>query len=207
MRFFKINRSRRNTGDNLFVRRCSAPRGGKPWLQFKQSPTNGDNSVTTFGNIVSWIRNDRRGRRHKSWRLAYDPTGSKASSNKLKSKSSFQETTTRCVGSATRMQHARLVQQEVTRLLLAARESLLNDLSELARLLPSWQQRALELAQNTHKEITKVRAPLALPGSRDSPDTYEICLFAVNGHRRGWHSPTLRTKYRPLAAFLGSVLR
>ncbi|KAG7188299.1 hypothetical protein KM043_007960 [Ampulex compressa] len=66
------------------------------------------------------------------------------------------ETTTRCVGSATRIQHARLVQQEVTRLLLAARESLLNDLADLARLLPSWQQRALELAQNTHKEITKL---------------------------------------------------
>ncbi|XP_071577022.1 protein FAM135A isoform X1 [Temnothorax nylanderi] len=66
------------------------------------------------------------------------------------------ETTTRCVGSTTRIQHARLVQQEVTRLLLAARESLLNDLSDLARLLPSWQQRALELAQNTHKEITKL---------------------------------------------------
>ncbi|KYN42967.1 hypothetical protein ALC56_02772 [Trachymyrmex septentrionalis] len=63
------------------------------------------------------------------------------------------ETTTRCVGSTTRIQHARLVQQEVTRLLLAARESLLNDLSDLARLLPSWQQRALELAQNTHKEL------------------------------------------------------
>ncbi|XP_032677591.1 uncharacterized protein LOC116847086 isoform X2 [Odontomachus brunneus] len=95
----------------------NAPRGGKPWLQFKQSPANGDNSSTTFGNI---------------------------------------ESTTRCVGSTTRMQHARLVQQEVTRLLLAARESLLNDLSDLARLLPSWQQRALELAQNTHKEITKL---------------------------------------------------
>ncbi|XP_011882605.1 PREDICTED: uncharacterized protein LOC105570195 isoform X2 [Vollenhovia emeryi] len=66
------------------------------------------------------------------------------------------ETTTRCVGSTTRIQHARLVQQEVTRLLLAARESLLNDLSDLARLLPSWQQRALELAQNNHKEITKL---------------------------------------------------
>ncbi|XP_014477499.1 PREDICTED: uncharacterized protein LOC106745952 isoform X2 [Dinoponera quadriceps] len=99
-----------------YVQSC-APRGGKPWLQFKQSPANGDNSSTTFGNI---------------------------------------ESTTRCVGSTTRMQHARLVQQEVTRLLLAARESLLNDLSDLARLLPSWQQRALELAQNTHKEITKL---------------------------------------------------
>ncbi|EFN84960.1 Protein FAM135B [Harpegnathos saltator] len=95
----------------------NAPRGGKPWLQFKQSPANGDNSSSTFGNI---------------------------------------ETTTRCVGSTTRMQHARLVQQEVARLLLATRESLLNDLSDLARLLPSWQQRALELAQNTHKEITKL---------------------------------------------------
>lgn len=68
----------------------------------------------------------------------------------------LQETTTRCVGSATRIQHAKLVQQEVIRLLLAARESLLNDLADLARLLPSCQQRALELAQNTHKEITKV---------------------------------------------------
>ncbi|XP_012284518.1 uncharacterized protein LOC105701935 [Orussus abietinus] len=66
------------------------------------------------------------------------------------------ESTTRCVGSATRMQHARLVQQEVTRLLLAARESLLTDLADLARLLPPWQQRALELAQNTHKEVTKM---------------------------------------------------
>ncbi|XP_051171850.1 uncharacterized protein LOC127288444 isoform X3 [Leptopilina boulardi] len=65
------------------------------------------------------------------------------------------ETTTRCVGSATRIQHAKLVQQEVTRLLLAARESLLNDLADLARLLPTWQQRTLEVAQNTHKEITK----------------------------------------------------
>lgn len=70
---------------------------------------------------------------------------------------SLQETTTRCVGSATRIQNARLVQQEVTRLLLAVRESLLNDLSDLARLLPSWQQRALELTQKTHKKITKVR--------------------------------------------------
>ncbi|XP_072756324.1 protein FAM135A isoform X2 [Anoplolepis gracilipes] len=96
----------------------NAPRGGKPWLQFKQPAANGDNnSATTFGNI---------------------------------------ETTTRCVGSGTRLQHARLVQQEVTRLLLASRESLLNDLSDLARLLPSWQQRALELAQNSHKEITKL---------------------------------------------------
>ncbi|KAG5336661.1 F135A protein, partial [Acromyrmex charruanus] len=96
---------------------CSAPRSGKPWLQFKQSAANGESNATTLGNI---------------------------------------ETTTRCVGSTTRIQHARLVQQEVTRLLLAARESLLNDLSDLARLLPSWQQRALELAQNTHKEITKL---------------------------------------------------
>ncbi|KAL6440257.1 hypothetical protein ACFW04_003081 [Cataglyphis niger] len=102
----------------LHVVQSCAPRGGKPWLQFKQPATNGDNNATTFGNI---------------------------------------ETTTRCVGSGTRIQHARLVQQEVTRLLLAARESLLNDLSDLARLLPSWQQRALELAQNTHKEITKVK--------------------------------------------------
>ncbi|KAL0114103.1 hypothetical protein PUN28_011430 [Cardiocondyla obscurior] len=101
----------------LHVVQSCAPRSGKPWLQFKQSATNGDSSATTFGNI---------------------------------------ETTTRCVGSTTRIQHARLVQQEVTRLLLAARESLLNDLSDLARLLPSWQQRALELAQNTHKEITKL---------------------------------------------------
>lgn len=67
-----------------------------------------------------------------------------------------QESTTRCVGSATRVQHARLVHQEVVRILLVARESLLNDFTELAKLLPSWQQRALEIAQNTHKEITKV---------------------------------------------------
>ena len=60
------------------------------------------------------------------------------------------------MGSGTRLQHAKLVQQEVTRLLLAARESLLGDLADMARLLPSWQQRALEIAQNTHKEITKV---------------------------------------------------
>ncbi|XP_047361672.1 uncharacterized protein LOC124953801 isoform X1 [Vespa velutina] len=98
-----------------YVQSC-APRGGKPWLQFKQTTANNENNAT-FGNV---------------------------------------ESTTRCVGSATRMQHARLVQQEVTRLLLAARESLLNDLADLARLLPSWQQRALELAQNTHKEITKM---------------------------------------------------
>nr|XP_034186017.1 uncharacterized protein LOC117606995 isoform X2 [Osmia lignaria] len=98
-----------------YVQSC-APRGGKPWLQFKQSPANGDNNAG-LGNI---------------------------------------ETTTRCVGSATRIQHAKLVQQEVIRLLLAARESLLNDLADLARLLPSCQQRALELAQNTHKEITKM---------------------------------------------------
>ncbi|XP_076246562.1 protein FAM135A isoform X1 [Calliopsis andreniformis] len=99
-----------------YVQSC-APRGGKPWLQFKQSAANGDNNVA-LGNI---------------------------------------ETTTRCVGSATRIQHAKLVQQEVIRLLLAARESLLNDLADLARLLPSCQQRALELAQNTHKEITKLQ--------------------------------------------------
>ncbi|XP_076685205.1 protein FAM135A isoform X2 [Andrena cerasifolii] len=98
-----------------YVQSC-APRGGKPWLQFKQSATNGDNNAA-LGNI---------------------------------------ETTTRCVGSATRIQHAKLAQQEVIRLLLAARESLLNDLADLARLLPSCQQRALELAQNTHKEITKM---------------------------------------------------
>ncbi|XP_068967061.1 protein FAM135A isoform X1 [Bombus flavifrons] len=99
-----------------YVQSC-APRGGKPWLQFKQTATNGDNNAQ-LGNI---------------------------------------ETTTRCVGSATRIQHAKLVQQEVIRLLLAARESLLNNLADLARLLPSCQQRALELAQNTHKEITKLQ--------------------------------------------------
>ncbi|XP_015587946.1 protein FAM135A [Cephus cinctus] len=98
-----------------YVQSC-APRGGKPWLQSKQSPANGDNNVF-FGNI---------------------------------------ETTTRCVGSATRVQHAKLLQREVTRLLLAARESLLADLADLARLLPSWQQRALELAQNTHREVTEM---------------------------------------------------
>jgi hypothetical protein len=32
---------------------CSAPRSGKPWLQFKQSAANGDTNATTFGNIVS----------------------------------------------------------------------------------------------------------------------------------------------------------
>ncbi|XP_033320937.2 protein FAM135A isoform X4 [Megalopta genalis] len=94
----------------------NAPRGGKPWLQFKQSAANGDNNAS-LGNI---------------------------------------EATTKCVGSATRIQHAKLVQQEVIRLLLAARESLLSDLADLARLLPSCQQRSLELAQNTHKEITKM---------------------------------------------------
>nr|XP_012230088.1 PREDICTED: protein FAM135A [Linepithema humile] len=101
----------------LHVVQSCAPRGGKPWLQFKQPAANGDNSTTTFGNI---------------------------------------ETTTRCVGSATRIQNARLVQQEVTRLLLAVRESLLNDLSDLARLLPSWQQRALELTQKTHKRSQRL---------------------------------------------------
>ncbi|XP_076169246.1 protein FAM135A isoform X3 [Ptiloglossa arizonensis] len=98
-----------------YVQSC-APRGGKPWLQFKQSATNGDNNAA-LGNI---------------------------------------ETTTRCVGSATKIQHAKLVQQEVIRLLLAARESLLNDLADLARLLPSCQQRVLEFFQNTHKEIIKM---------------------------------------------------
>ncbi|XP_078038372.1 protein FAM135A isoform X2 [Augochlora pura] len=98
-----------------YVQSC-APRGGKPWLQFKQSAANGDNNAS-LGNI---------------------------------------EATTKCVGSATRIQHAKLVQQEVIRLLLAARESLLSDLADLARLLPSCQQRSLELAQNTHKEITKM---------------------------------------------------
>lgn len=44
---------------------------------------------------------------------------------------------------------------------MAARESLLNDLADLARLLPSCQQRALEFAQNTHKEITKVGSPIS----------------------------------------------
>ncbi|KAL2718732.1 uncharacterized protein V1478_011151 [Vespula squamosa] len=116
---FRVGKFSLRTFINLPVRAInvtSAPRGGKPWLQFKQTAANSENNAT-FGNV---------------------------------------ESTTRCVGSATRMQHARLVQQEVTRLLLAARESLLNDLADLARLLPSWQQRALELAQNTHKEITKV---------------------------------------------------
>ncbi|XP_015174355.1 PREDICTED: uncharacterized protein LOC107065298 isoform X2 [Polistes dominula] len=98
-----------------YVQSC-APRGGKPWLQFKPTTGNNENNAT-FGNV---------------------------------------ESTTRCVGSATRMQHARLIQQEVTRLLLAARESLMNDLADLARLLPSWQQRALELAQKSHKEMTKM---------------------------------------------------
>ncbi|XP_026668872.1 uncharacterized protein LOC108624401 isoform X3 [Ceratina calcarata] len=98
-----------------YVQSC-APRGGKPWLQFKQSAANGDNNAR-LENV---------------------------------------ETTTRCVGSTTRIQHAELVQQEVIRLLLAARRSLLNDLADLARLLPSCQQRELEFAQNTHKEITKM---------------------------------------------------
>ncbi|XP_046751681.1 uncharacterized protein LOC124414701 isoform X1 [Diprion similis] len=98
-----------------YVQSC-APRGGKPWLQFKQT-TGSEESKVLFGNI---------------------------------------EHTTRCVGSATRIHHAQLVQQEVIRLLLTARESLLVEMADLARLLPSWQQRALELAQNTHKEITKM---------------------------------------------------
>ncbi|XP_020277568.1 uncharacterized protein LOC109851674 isoform X3 [Pseudomyrmex gracilis] len=100
----------------LQVVQSCAPRGGKPWLQFKQAAANGDSSAAIFGNI---------------------------------------ETTTRCVGSATRIQNARLIQQEVTRLLLTARESLLNDLTDLSRLLPAWQQRALELNQKTHKQINK----------------------------------------------------
>lgn len=60
------------------------------------------------------------------------------------------------MGSATRIQHAKLIQREVTRLLLAARESLLSDLADLARLLPSWEQRELELAERKHKEVTKM---------------------------------------------------
>ncbi|KAL7302759.1 hypothetical protein TKK_0004804 [Trichogramma kaykai] len=77
--------------------------------------------------------------------------------------------TSRCVGSASsRLQTAKLAQQEVTRLLLAARESLLTDLADMARLLPSWQQRALELAQNTHKEITRMIDP-------EEADVAQLC--------------------------------
>ncbi|XP_034937509.1 uncharacterized protein [Chelonus insularis] len=97
-----------------YVQSC-APRSGKPWLQFKQPPSNGDNNA--FLNI---------------------------------------ETTTRCVGSTTRIQHARVIQKEVTRLLLTARENLLNDLADLAQLLPSWEQRDLEIAERKHKEATKL---------------------------------------------------
>lgn len=62
------------------------------------------------------------------------------------------------MGSATRIQNAKLIQREVTRLLLAARENLLNDIADLARLLPSWEQRDLDssIAERKHKEITKV---------------------------------------------------
>lgn len=63
---------------------------------------------------------------------------------------------TRCVGSTTRSQHARIIQKEVTRLLLASRENLLNDIADLARLLPSWEQRDLEIAERKRKEATKV---------------------------------------------------
>ncbi|KAK0099028.1 hypothetical protein PV326_009779 [Microctonus aethiopoides] len=66
------------------------------------------------------------------------------------------ETTTRCVGSTTRIQHARIIQREVTRLLLMTRKNLLNDLADLARLLPSWEQRDLEIAERKHKEATKM---------------------------------------------------
>ncbi|XP_044020211.1 uncharacterized protein LOC122860456 [Aphidius gifuensis] len=66
------------------------------------------------------------------------------------------ETLTRCVGSTTRIQHARVIQKEVTRLLLASRENLLNDIADLARLLPSWEQRDLEIAERKRKEATKL---------------------------------------------------
>ncbi|XP_015119220.1 protein FAM135A [Diachasma alloeum] len=64
------------------------------------------------------------------------------------------EATTKCVGSATRIQNAKLIQREVVRLLLAARENLLNDIGDLARLLPSWEQRDLDssIAERKHKE-------------------------------------------------------
>ncbi|XP_023246874.1 uncharacterized protein LOC106636222 [Copidosoma floridanum] len=90
----------------------------------------------------------------KAWVQAKQPASNIVDNNS----SAFKnfESTTRCVGSTTRLQNAKLVQQEVTRLLLAARESLLGDLADMARLLPSWQQRALEIAQNTHKEVTKM---------------------------------------------------
>jgi len=38
---------------NISNYNCSAPRSGKPWLQFKQSAANGDSNAATFGNIVS----------------------------------------------------------------------------------------------------------------------------------------------------------
>ncbi|XP_011297997.1 protein FAM135A [Fopius arisanus] len=68
------------------------------------------------------------------------------------------EITTKCVGSATRIQNAKLMQREVTRLLLAARENLLNDIADLARLLPSWEQRDLDtsIAERKHKEISRM---------------------------------------------------
>ncbi|XP_008555993.1 protein FAM135A isoform X1 [Microplitis demolitor] len=66
------------------------------------------------------------------------------------------ETTTRCVGSAARTQHARATQREVTRILLTARENLLNDIADLARLLPSREQRDLEIAERKHKEASKI---------------------------------------------------
>ncbi|XP_074110835.1 protein FAM135A [Cotesia typhae] len=66
------------------------------------------------------------------------------------------ETTTRCVGSTARTQHARATQTEVTRILLTARENLLNDIADLARLLPSREQRDLEIAERKHKEASKM---------------------------------------------------
>lgn len=60
------------------------------------------------------------------------------------------------MGSTTRVQHARIIQREVTRLLLMTRKNLLNDLADLARLLPSWEQRDLEIAERKHKEATKI---------------------------------------------------
>ncbi|XP_063979471.1 uncharacterized protein LOC135163700 [Diachasmimorpha longicaudata] len=64
------------------------------------------------------------------------------------------DATTKCVGSTTRIQNAKLIQREVTRLLLAARENLLNDIGDLARLLPAWEQRDLDssIADRKHKE-------------------------------------------------------
>ncbi|KAJ8688273.1 hypothetical protein QAD02_024068 [Eretmocerus hayati] len=115
-----------------YVQSC-APRGGKPWVQAKQASSNGTESNGGGAAAAAAV----------------------AATAAFKN---IETSSTRCSGgnSIGRLQTAKMIQQEVTRLLLAARESLLEDLADMARLLPAWQQRALELAQNSHKEITKM---------------------------------------------------